>query len=432
MKCEGWMIMPFTEAVWVNPTVKLRKGLVYPFVEMAAVNPGARNVQESELREFKGGGARFIPGDTVMARITPCLENGKIARFRPTDGISAGFGSTEFIVIRRRDDVTDNDFVYYLTQWPDFRHFAISQMTGSSGRQRVPTQSLAHFDVPVPPLPEQRAIAHILGTLDDKIELNRKMNETLEAMARAIFKSWFVDFDPVRAKAEGRGPGLPKEVADLFPDSFEDSELGAIPKGWRVKPIGDVVQCVGGSTPSTKNPAYWVGGTNPFATPRDMSKLISPVILDTERHITDAGVEKISSKRLPVGTVLLSSRAPIGYLAVTEVPLSINQGFIAMICNGELPTQYVLRWVETKMEDIKSNAGGTTFAEISKKNFRPIPALVPSKKVLDAFVDLVEPMNRRMVNNVRESAHLVDIRDTLLPKLISGELRISDAERFAV
>ena len=126
--------MPFTDAVTVNPSISLEKGKVYPFVEMAGVDPGARSVSESEHRAFKSGGARFAPGDTLMARITPCLENGKIARFRPGDETSVGFGSTEFIVIRGREDVTTGDFAYYLTKWDEFRQFAIGQMTGSSGR----------------------------------------------------------------------------------------------------------------------------------------------------------------------------------------------------------------------------------------------------------------------------------------------------------
>jgi len=313
----------------------------------------------------------------------------------------------------------DLRFTYYLLKSLGLEHMNADSAVPGLNRDAAHARQII-----VPNLPEQRAIAHILGTLDDKIELNRKMNKTLEETARAIFKSWFVDFDPVHAKAEGRDTGLPKEVANLFPDSFEDSELGKVPKGWKVKPIGDVVQCVGGSTPSTKNPAYWVGGTNPFVTPRDMSKLTSPVILDTERHITDAGVEKISSRMLPIGTVLLSSRAPIGYLAVAEVPVSANQGFIAMLCNGELPTQYVLRWVEENMNNIKANAGGTTFAEISKKNFRPIPALVPSRNVLTSFVNIVEPMHENIVKNVKEIDSITDIRDTLLRKLISGDLRV--------
>lgn len=429
---NNWNYLPFTEAVTVNPSVSLNRGEVYPFVEMKAVEPSQRGASESEYREFKGGGSRFFPYDTLMARITPCLENGKIARYIPSSDVDTpAFGSTEFIVIRGRSGVTDNDYAYYLTQWKEFRYFAISQMTGSSGRQRVPVGSLAKFVAPIPEnLNEQRAIAHILGSLDNKIEVNRRMNQTLEATARAIFKSWFVDFDPVRAKVEGRPAGLPDDIAALFPDSFEDSELGEIPRGWEVKPIGQAVKCVGGSTPSTKNPAFWDGGKNPFVTPKDMSSFTSPVILDTSRHITDAGADKISSGRLPIGTVILSSRAPIGYLAITEVPVSVNQGVIAMICNNDLPNYYVLYWTETNMETIKSNAGGTTFAEISKRNFRPIPVVVPQKLVLDAFVQQVEPLHKQVVFNLKQSNTLASLRDTLLPKLISGELRVPDAEKF--
>jgi len=289
-------------------------------------------------------------------------------------------------------------FVTYYFKSPEGRHKLLAN-TSSTGVPSIsrPVSYLRTIEVPVPPLPEQLAISHILGSLDDKIELNRRMNETLEAMARAIFKSWFVNFDPVRAKAEGRDTGLPKEIADLFPDSLEDSELKEIPKGWKIKPIGEAVRCVGGSTPSTKNPEFWNGGTNSFVTPKDMSSLSSPVLLETTRHISDAGVEKISSGRLPVGTVLLSSRAPIGYLAITETPVSVNQGIIAMICDKELPNYYVLYWTEENMETIKSNAGGTTFAEISKSNFRPIQVVVPHKRVLEAFVQQVEPLHKQVV-----------------------------------
>ncbi|WP_293688993.1 restriction endonuclease subunit S, partial [Thiolapillus sp.] len=203
-----WNYLPFTEAVEVNPSVPLKRGKIYPFVDMKAVESSRRGASESESREFKSGGARFMPFDTLMARITPCLENGKIARYIPSEGVGGpAFGSTEFIVIRGREGVTDNDYAYYLTKWEEFRQFAISQMTGSSGRQRVPADSLAKFLAPAPEsLSEQRAIAHILGSLDDKIELNRQMAQTLESIARAIFKSWFVDFDPVKAKMEGKQP----------------------------------------------------------------------------------------------------------------------------------------------------------------------------------------------------------------------------------
>ena len=150
----------------------------------------------------------------------------------------------------------------------------------------------------------------------------------------------------------------------------------------------------------------------------------------TTRHITDAGVAKISSRRLPAGTVILSSRAPIGYLAISEVPVSVNQGIIAMICNGDLPNHYVLLWTMASMETIKGKAGGTTFAEISKKNFRPIPALIPASIILDAFTKQVEPLFQQVVENVVSAESLAHARDTLLPKLISGELPIHDAEKL--
>ncbi|HRT97416.1 MAG TPA: restriction endonuclease subunit S, partial [Planctomycetota bacterium] len=247
-----WRELPFSEAVLINPPVRLERGNRYPFVDMGAVSPGARYVYATDEREFFGGGSRFQHGDTLMARITPCLENGKIARFCAREGSRVGYGSTEFIVIRGRPSVTDTEFAYYLTHWEEVRSYAVGQMTGTSGRQRVPTDALNHLTVPVPPLSEQRAIAHILGTLDDKIELNRRMSETLEAIARALFKSWFVDFDPVRAKMEGRWrrgqslPGLPAHLYDLFPDRLVDSELGEIPEGWEVRSLDEIARFLNG------------------------------------------------------------------------------------------------------------------------------------------------------------------------------------------
>ena len=281
----------------------------------------------------------------------------------------------------------------------------------------------------IPPKAEQHSIAHILGTLDDKIDLNRRMNETLETMARALFKSWFVDFDPVRAKMEGRDTGLPKPIADLFPDRLVDSELGRIPEGWEVSEIGAEVDVLGGATPSTREPAYWNDGEHHWATPRDLSKLSSLALLETDRKITDAGVQKINSGLLPIGTVLLSSRAPIGYLAITGMPTAVNQGFIAMICERRLPNLYVLFWCHENIEHIKGISGGSTFSEISKKTFRPLSVVVPSKGILRVYEDMGRSLYDRVVSNTRESALLLSLRDALLPKLISGEVRIRDAAR---
>jgi type I restriction enzyme S subunit len=301
---------------------------------------------------------------------------------------------------------------------------------------RAQWEYAASLEQPLPPLPEQRAIAHILGTLDDKIELNRRMSQTLEGIARALFKAWFVDFEPVRAKLAGRWqrgqslPGLPAHLYDLFPDRLVDSELGEIPEGWEVKAINDLAEVVGGSTPRTERAEYWEGGTYHWVTPKDLSGLSLPVLLDTERKITDAGLAQISSGLLPKGTVLLSSRAPIGYLAIAEVPVAINQGFIAIKPRFGVSNLFLLRWAGAFHDEIVSRANGSTFLEISKSNFRQIRIVAPSSSVMDAFDRLSRSMYYKVVENERESRALAALRDALLPKLIRGEMRVRDAERF--
>lgn len=328
--------------------------------------------------------------------------------------------------------VLDTDWIEprYLFYWMNGREFYL-QYSGVKGQtdmaDYVSLTDQRRMFITLPPLDEQRAIAEILGSLDDKIEANRRQNETLVATARAIFKSWFVDFDPVHHKSRGEHPlGIDAETAALFPDSFEDSELGLIPCGWRVVPIGDAVKAVGGSTPSTAEPAFWDDGTIHWATPKDLSNLSSPVLLDTDRQITDMGLQQISSGLLPKGTLLLSSRAPVGYLAIAEIPVAINQGFIAMICDEGFPSLYALFWTEANLDVIKNRASGTTFQEISKRNFRPILALVPSFDVLRGFVEIVEPLCKQVVCNLKEARTLAETRDTLLPRLVSGELRVGE------
>ena len=322
-------------------------------------------------------------------------------------------------------------FKYYL-----LKALGLEHMNADSAVPGLNRDAAHSREVLVPPLPEQRAIAYILGTLDDKIELNRRMSQTLEAMARALFKSWFVDFEPVRAKMQGRWqrgqslPGLPAHLYDLFPARLVDSELGEIPEGWEVKPIGDLAEVLGGSTPRTDRAEYWEGGTHHWVTPRDLSALSLPVLLDTERRITDAGLAQISSGLLPKGTVLLSSRAPIGYLAIAEVPVAVNQGFIAMKPRPGISNLFLLRWASAAQEEIVSHANGSTFLEISKSSFRTIRVVSPSSSIMNAFDRISHPMYRKVVENERESRTLAALRDALLPKLIRGEIRVKDAERF--
>ena len=317
-------------------------------------------------------------------------------------------------------------FFEYLLRSHEYRAWVVGSATGTTVKHTSPSR-IERYKTRVPPPAEQRAIAHILGTLDERIELNRRRNQILEAMARALFKDWFVDFGPVRAKMAGHEPYLPADLWQLFPECLDDERK---PDGWRRSTIGSEVTVCGGSTPSTKEPAFWEGGEHHWATPKDLSALKFPVLLDTSRKITDAGIAKISSGLLPVGTVLLSSRAPIGYLAVTEVPTAINQGFIAMKCDGVLPNVFVLFWCHENMDIILGNANGSTFQEISKSNFRPIAVTVPPESLLNAFRERTNPLYWHIVENERESRSLTRLRDTLLPKLISGELRIKGADRF--
>ena len=324
-------------------------------------------------------------------------------------------------------DFKDNDplFAFYFLKSLDFDRFNSGSAQPSLNRNFI-------YPIPirVPNPAEQKAIAAVLGALDDKIELNRRMNATLEAMARALFQSWFVDFDLVRAKLDGRPAAAldPTSVA-LFPASFQDSEAGHIPKGWTIQPVGEVVDCVGGGTPSTAESKYWEGGTHHWTTPKDFSSLQTPVLLDTDRKLTDAGIAMISSGLLPAGTRLLSSRAPVGYLAIAAMPVAINQGFIALKCNDRASNFFMLNWCQTNMAEIESRATGTTFAEISKQNFRPIRVVLPPKELMAAFTEKVAPLYAQITANLHQSRTLATLRDTLLPKLLSGELAVGKLKK---
>lgn len=363
------------------------------------------------------------PGDVVLAMDRPWIEAGlkyaKIGR----DDVPALLVQ-RVARLRARSDLHQR-FLFYVIGSRAFTDHVQAVQTGTAV-PHISGKQILDFQFRLPPYAEQKAIAAVLGSLDDKIEQNRKTAAALERLARAIFKAWFVDFEPVKAKAAGAKsfPTMPQDVFDSLPTSFTDSELGPIPEGWEVKEIGDVVSVKGGGTPRTTEPEYWDGGTHCWATPKDMSRLAHPVLLDTERRISDAGLACISSGLLPVGTVLLSSRAPVGYLALAAVPTAINQGFIAMVCDGPLPPAYVLNWSEHSLDVIKARASGTTFPEISKRNFRPIPVAVPSEIVVASYAEIVDPLVGSITASVRETERLAAMRDYLLPLLLSGRVRV--------
>lgn len=360
-------------------------------------------------------------------------------------------------ILRLKKNINANPrFLAYQLSSTEFQHHFIAVATSSGGQANLSPTQIKSTELFLPPRQTQDRVAKILGELEDKIKVSEQINQTLEQIAQAIFKSWFVDFEPVKAKISAIAAGGSKEdalfaamqaisgkdkaqltqlqtanpehynqlrtTAELFPSAMQDSELGEIPEGWSSSDIGKEVTVVGGATPSTKNPEFWDDGDIAWTSPRDLSSLTDKILIDTERKITKAGLAKISSGLLPVNTVLMSSRAPVGYLALTKLPVAVNQGYIAMKCEKVLSPEFTLQWCSAHMDEIKNRASGTTFAEISKKNFKVIPVAVPRKEVIDAFSRQVRPLYSKIEINIRESDSLGLIRDSLLPKLLSGSL----------
>lgn len=275
----------------------------------------------------------------------------------------------------------------------------------------------------------QQAIACILGALDDKIELNRQMNRTLEAMARAIFKSWFVDFDPVRAKAEGDQPrGLAPHTADLFPDSFEHSEIGEIPKGWRRGAIMDCCDIIqNGGTPRRDEPKYWEGGNIPWLTSGEVRQ---PIVTSTANFITMAGLTESSAKWVPAqSTVVALYGATAGQVSFLSSRLTTNQAVCALIPREDFEYFNYL-WMRTTTTELESKAVGSAQQNISKGIVQDTKVIIPSPGVLKRFNGITSHLFDHWIANLHQSLTLADIRDTLLPKLISGDLRVPDAERI--
>ena len=401
------------EMAKINPTESLPKGTLSKYVAMENLEPFSRKIRKYELKEFNGG-MKFRNGDTLFARITPCLENGKTAYVDILDEDEVGFGSTEYIVIREKNQVSDSKFLYYFAMSSYFRDIAIKSMTGTSGRQRVQTNSLIGNTFLFPSFPEQQAIASVLSAFDDKIELLREQNKTLEAIAQTLFKRWFVEFN------------FPDENGQPYRDSggkMIDSELGEIPEGWRVGRLGDYIEIRGGSTPSTSNPDFWNGDIN-WTSPKDLSNSNEAFLLNTEKRITEEGLNQISSGLLSKHTLLLSSRAPIGYLAIAAIETAINQGYIAFLPNAYLSNYFMYLWLGRNMNIVESSANGSTFLEISKSSFRNIESVIPKEKTLRQFDLVAEPDFSKILFNLSQIQTLSQLRDALLPKLMRGEVRV--------
>ncbi|HCL5322770.1 TPA: restriction endonuclease subunit S [Salmonella enterica subsp. salamae serovar 51:c:-] len=385
--------------------------------------------------------SKVYPNDIIMNKIA----NAGSSYLMPDLKTPVSLAMNLFLL--RIDDTKANPIYIYI--YLKINEAYVKSFANGSVTKTITKDAVKNLEIELPNRAIQDQVVAQFTCINDKIILNRQINQTLEQMSQTLFKSWFVDFDPVidnaldagnpipealQSRAELRQKvrnsadfkPLPADIRALFPAEFEETELGWVPKGWKISTAGDELVVKGGSTPSTSNADFWENGTIHWTSPKDLTGNDSKVLLDTSKKITELGLKKISSGLLPTDTVLMSSRAPIGYLALAKTPMAINQGYIAIPSSKNLSSEYIIYWLENIMDDIKGMAGGTTFAEISKSAFKTINLVIPSKNIVDEFTRLAHQHFEKVVSNTRQITALTNLRDTLLPKLISGELSLED------
>ena len=371
------------------------------------VERGERNLSEQGLR---GCSAQLLPKNSVL--LSSRAPIGYVAIAANPIATNQGFRS---LVVKPE---YHHEFLFY---WLTANVDELERHASGSTFKELSGTSLKKIRIRLPAgREEQRAIAHILGTLDDKIELNRRMSETLEAMARALFKSWFLDFDPVRAKAEGRDPGLPKPLADLFPARLVDSELGEIPEGWEVKCVDDEFELTMGQSPPGKT-YNETGEGMPFYQGRADFQFRFP-----KRRVYCTA----PTRHAKAGDTLISVRAPVGDVNVAGEDCAIGRGVAA--ARHKSGSRSYTYYFMCGLADVfaRFEGEGTVFGSISKKDFHAIPCVAAPEEAIKGFERVCAPIDRRLAISERESRTLAALRDALLPRLISGELRVEDAEKF--
>lgn len=440
-----------------NPSRPLSKGKEFPFIDMASLPVNGRDINEVSNKVFNGGGAKFKNGDTLFARITPCLENGKTAKVENLPVGCIAHGSTEFIVLSAKSK-DDEDFVYYLARLPDFRSYAISRMEGTSGRQRVSWQALAEFNLRLPEKGKRKKIGKILKSLDDKIHLNNQINQTLESIAQTIFKSWFIDFDPVRAKIAAKQEGKDAELAamcaisgkseaeveqmakedfaelqataTLFPDELVESELGEVPKGWFKTDLSILADL---------NVQSWTKKNCPEkVTYVDLSNTKWGIIQQTEEFIFEKAPSR-ARRVLKIGDTIFGTVRPANgsYAFIQRENLTGSTGFAVLSPKHKNYAEFIYI-VATDKENIKRLAhlaDGGAYPAVSYDTVLNTPCILPIENkdgILNLFHKNVKEFYLLSASKFEENNILASIRDTLLPKLLSGEIDVSLLNRAQV
>ena len=362
--------------------------------------PNVGGITTSSNLPSSGNAIHYLRGDILISNIRPYFK--KIWYADKEGGCSAD------VLCIRAIEGADSQYLYYLLSQQDFFDYV---MAGAKGCKmpRGDKQHIMNWEVNVPDITTQQKIANILLSLDDKIEVNRRINEQLEELAGALFKSWFVDFEPFK---DGE---------------FVDSELGMIPKGWKVGTLSDIGEVVGGATPSKSKSEYYTDNGISWITPKDLSINKDKFISKGEIDITELGYSKCSAKMMPRGSVLFSSRAPIGYIAIAKNELCTNQGFKSVV--PQLAgTAFIYYYLKNNVSNIESMASGSTFKEASGALMKSLNVIVPESNILQDFEEKVCSIFDKQESLEEEIHHLTTLRDTLLPKLMSGEIDVNEVE----
>ena len=411
---EGWKTTTLGEVAEVNPTESLNKGKVAQYVAMESIEPFTRRISNFESKKFNGG-MKFRNGDTLFARITPCLENGKTSFVDILENDEIGFGSTEFIVFREKENLSDKKFLYYLLLSPKLRGIAVRLMTGSSGRQRVQTNLFVNENFIIPSLTEQRAIAAVLSSLDDKIELLREQNKTLEAIAQAIFKHWFIDFE------------FPDKNGNPYKSSggkMIESELGDIPEGWRVGKIIDLIDILSGFAFSSSD--FLQDGKYKLVTIKNVQDRYFDS--ETKDRLSTLPAKMPDYCKLDTSDILLSLTGNVGRTClVNGENFLLNQRVAKLKAKNQIDYAftYLLFLQNSIFSLLQSTASGTAQQNLSPIQTKEIEIIIADRKTLDQFGMVANKLIQKVNDNNSQIQTLSALRDSLLPKLVSGKIRVN-------
>ena len=371
--------------------------------------------------EAKHSRTRLKGGEVLMTIV------GTVGDTAITTKHEAGWNVARAVaVIPPREDLSAK-WIQLCLQSPSVREVIFNRVT-TTVQATLNLRDISELDIPMPPDDERKAISAILGALDDKIELNRRMNATLEEMARALFKSWFVDFDPVHAKMEGKQPfGMDAAIAALFPSRLAPSPLGDIPEGWSASCIGREITTVLGGTPSREIDSFW-GGHIPWI---NSGKANEFRITEASEYITAEGLNNSSTKIMPSRTTVVAiTGATLGQVSLVEIETCGNQSLVGVLGNDRFPSEFVYFWIKENIRNLLASQTGGAQQHINKNNVNDLGLIVPAHAVMSEYENISKEIFDIIKGNCIENRSLANMRDYLLPKLISGDIRIGDVEKF--